>query len=146
MILAYPPMPSLVCAVCLFIAVAVGAYRQWCLHVWEVIEILPSADDWDNKSRDLRLSAYAPGWKSNNFRVGSWLVVAACSTLGGAWESFFLRGSEIEHGIQCFLGILLIRWLLSAALGISAASFALRRQETGCRGQQTEKQATGYRL
>jgi hypothetical protein len=42
---AYPNSSWVGCALCLVIAVAVGAYRQWCICFWERIEILLPADD-----------------------------------------------------------------------------------------------------
>ncbi|MGD0226816.1 MAG: hypothetical protein ABSF71_31190 [Terriglobia bacterium] len=126
MILALPNNSWVGCAMCLLIAVLVGAYRQWCIYFWERIELLPIADDGDNKSEDFHLNAYVPGWKSNKFRIGSWLLVAACSTLGAAWGTVLLRGFNFEHRIIYFLGILLTRWLLSALLGMSVANHTLR--------------------
>jgi hypothetical protein len=85
-------------------------------------------DDGDNKPEDLPLGAYVPGWKSLKVRIGSWLLVAACSTLGAAWGTVLLRGFHIQPGIWYFLGILLTRWLLSALLGTSVANYTLRTQ------------------
>jgi hypothetical protein len=126
MILAYPHPSWKLCALCLLIAVAAGAYRRWCLYFGERIEILPTLDDGDKRSEDLHLDAYVPGWKSNKFRIGLWLLVAACSTLGAAWGTVLLRGVNIQPDIWYFLGILLTRWVLSALLGTSVANYALR--------------------
>jgi len=139
MTFAFVRTPGFACALCLFIAFAVGTYRHWCISFWERIEILPDAADGDIMSEELRLGAYVPGWKSNNFRVGSWLLVAACSTLGAGWGTVLLRGAQTVHAALFFLGILLTRWALSVTLGIGAASLALRRHWT-------EKQGTGSGL
>ncbi len=139
MLYAFARTPGFACALCLLIAVAAGAYRQWCLRLWERIELLPTADDRDYKSEDARLGAYVPGWKSNNFRVGSWFLVTACSTFGAAWGTILLRATGIVHAGLYFLGILLTRWALSATLGLGAANLALRKYAT-------ETPATGYKL
>lgn len=115
---------------CLLIAIAVGAYRRWCLYFWERIEILPNLDDGDKKSEDLHLHAYVPGWRSRKFRIGSWLMAAACSGLGAGWATVLLRGVNIQRDVWYFLGILLTRWVLSALLGIGAATYALRRHDS----------------
>ena len=92
----------------------------------------------------LRLNDYVPGWKSKKFRIGSWLFVAACGTLGAAWTTLLLRGPDIRPGIGYFLAILLARWVLSAITGIGAANYSLRKYGTGFQG--TATQETGYRL
>lgn len=130
MLLTFPHPSWLDCAACLLIAVAIGAYRQWCIYFWERIELLPSAGDSDTLPEDLRLSAYVPGWKSNKVRVGSWLLAAACSGLGAGWATVILRGVNIQRDVWYFLGIVLTRWVLSALLGIGAATYALRRHDS----------------
>jgi hypothetical protein len=113
-----------VSALCLLIAVVVGAYRHWCKYLWIRTAIVLVADAGDNKPEELRLGACVPGWKSIKVRIGSWLLVAAFSTLGAAWGA--LRGFDIGQGSKYFLGILLTRWLLSALLGRSMANYTLQ--------------------
>jgi hypothetical protein len=124
MILAFPHTSWVVCALGLLIAVVVGAYRHWCKYLWIRTAIVLVANAGDNKPEELRLGAYVPGWKSIKVRIGSWLLVAACSTLGAAWGA--VRGFDIGQGSKYFLGILLTRWLLSALLGRSVANYTLR--------------------
>jgi hypothetical protein len=112
--------------------------------LWERIELLPTAGDRAILPEDLHLDDYVPGWKSENFRIGSWFFVAGCSILGAAWATILLRGTDIRPGIKYFLGILLTRWVLSAIIGIGAAYFAQRRP--GTRFQGTETPGQGYRL
>ncbi len=41
-----PMHPSwFACTACVLLALAAGAYRQWCIYFWERIELLPSTDD-----------------------------------------------------------------------------------------------------
>ena len=82
MTLAFPLTSWVVCALCLLIAVVVGAYRHWCKYLWIRTAIVLVANAGDNRPGELRLGAYVPGWKSIKVRVGSWLLVAAFSTLG----------------------------------------------------------------
>lgn len=140
-----PMHPSwFACTACVLLALAAGAYRQWCIYFWERIELLPSTDAGNILPEDLRLNDYVPGWKSKKFRIGSWLFVAACGTLGAAWTTLLLRGPDIRPGIRYFLAILLARWVLSAITGIGAANYSLRKYGTGFQG--TATQETGYRL
>ena len=126
MTLAFPITSWVVCALCLLIAVVVGAYRHGCKYLWIRTAIVLVANAGDNKPEELRLGAYVPGWKSIKVRIGSWLLVAAFSTLGAAWGAVLLRGFDIGQGSKYFLGILLTRWLLSALLGRSVANYTLR--------------------
>jgi hypothetical protein len=126
MILAFPNTSLVVCALCLLIAVVVGAYRHGCKYLWIRTAIVLVADGGANKRQDLHLGAYLPGWKSIKVRIGSWLLVAACSTLGAALGAVLPQRFDIGHGSKYFLGILLTRWLLSALLGRSVANYTLR--------------------
>ena len=123
MTLAFPIISWVVCALCLLIAVVVGTYRHGCKYLWIRTAIVLVGNAGDNKPEELRLGAYAPGWKSIKVRIGSWLLVAAFSTLGAAWGAVLLRGFDIGQGSKYFLGILLARWLLSALLGRSVAKY-----------------------
>ena len=125
MILAFPNTSLVVCALCLLIAVAVGAYRHGCKYLWIRTLIVLVADGGANKRQDLHLGAYVPSWKSIKVRIGSWLLVAACSTLGAALGTVLNQRFDIEQGSE-FGGILLTRWLLSAVLGRSVANYTLR--------------------
>jgi hypothetical protein len=124
MILAFPNISLVVCALCLLIAVVAGVYRHWCKYLWIRTAIVLVANAGDEKPEQLRLGAYVPAWKSIKVRIGSWLLVAACSTLGAAWGA--VRGFGIGQASKYFLGILLTRWLLSALLGRSVANYTLR--------------------
>jgi hypothetical protein len=84
---------------------------------------------------DLFLDAYIPAWKLRRLRIGSWLLVAALSILGVYLRTFLLQPPGIRLHTDVFVEILLIRWLLSALLGGSAADYTLTMAE----GLQTEK-------
>ena len=101
-------------------------------------EIVVMATAGDNKTEELRLGPYVPAWKSRQVRIGSWLLVAAFSTLGAALAT----GFDIQHSSKYFLGILLARWLLSALLGRAVAGYT--EQVSGARRQVsgTERQST----
>ena len=119
MTLTFPNTSWLVYAPCLLIAVAIGAFRHWSIYLWNRTEIVVIATGGNHTTEELRLGPYVPAWKSLHVRTGSWLLVAACSTLGAALAT----GFAIQHSSKYFLGILLARWLLSALLGRSVASY-----------------------
>ena len=77
MTLAFPITSWVVCALCLLIAVVVGTYRHGCKYLWIRTAIVLVGRAGDNKPEELRLGAYAPGWKSIKVRIGQWLLVAA---------------------------------------------------------------------
>ena len=126
MILAFRNTSLVACALCLLVAVVVGAFRHWCAYLWKRTGIVLIAAGGGNKTEELRLGAYVPAWKSRNVRLGSWLLVAACSTLGAALVTVLPKDFDIGRGGKYFLGILLIRWLLSALLGKGVANYTLR--------------------
>jgi hypothetical protein len=117
MILAYLNPSWVVCALCLLIAVVIGAFRHWSIYLWNRTEIVVVATGGDNKTEELRLGPYVPAWKSRQVRIGSWILVAAFSILGAALAT----GFDLQR--KYFLGILLARWLVSVVLGRSVASY-----------------------
>ena len=123
MILTFPSTFLVGGALCLLVAVVVGAFRHWCIYLWNRTETVVLAAGGDNL--ELRLGPYVPAWKSRQVRMGSWLLVAAYSTLGAAWAT--VRG--FDFGMY-FWGILLIRWLLSALLGTGVANHTLRQAQS----------------
>jgi hypothetical protein len=64
MILAFPNISLVVCALCLLIAVVAGVYRHWCKYLWIRTAIVLVANAGDEKPEQLRLGAYVPAWKS----------------------------------------------------------------------------------
>ena len=129
MIFPFPNTSLIVGALCLLIAVVVGAFRHWCIYLWKRTEVVPVAAGGGDETEELRLGAYIPAWKSHKVRMGSWLLVAACSSLGAALGAVLLRGFDSGHGSTYFLEFLFTRWLLSALLGRGLASYTLRKAE-----------------
>jgi len=125
MTLAFSHTAWVACALCLLIAVVVGAYRHGCKYLWIRTAIVLVAGAGDNKPGKMRLGAYVPGWESRKVRIGSWLLVAAFSTLAAALGTVLSRGFDFGQGSKYFLGILLTRWLLSALLGRIVAEYTL---------------------
>ena len=101
MILAIPNSSLVVCALCLLVAVVVGAFRHWCIYLWNRTETVVLAAGGDDPSEEWRLGPYVPAWKSRQVRMGSWLLVAACSTLGAAWEPSGASISACTFGEFC---------------------------------------------
>jgi hypothetical protein len=129
MIIAFSRISWVGCALCMLMAVVVGAFRHWCMYLWKRTGILRIAAGKDNKAEELRLGPYVPTWKSRKVQLGSWLSVAACSILGAALGTVPPQGFDIGHFSNYFLGILLTRWLLSALLGRGVANYTLRRSK-----------------
>lgn len=130
MILSFPIISLMLCALCLLIAIVAGAYRHWCKCLWMRTEIVLVSDGGDNETEELRLGARVPAWKSRTVRIGSWLLVTAFSTLGAAFGTVPPQGFDIGHGSKYFWRILLARWLLSALLGRGVANYTLRRAQS----------------
>jgi hypothetical protein len=117
------------CALFLLMAVVVGVFRHWCVCLWNRTEVVLIADGGGSKTEELRFGAHIPAWKSRNLRIGSWLLVAACSTLGAALGTVLMQGFDVAHGSKYFFGILLVRWFLSVLLGRGLAIYTLRRAQ-----------------
>jgi hypothetical protein len=124
MIFEFSNTSLMVCALCLLIAVVIGAFRHWSIYLWNRTEIVVIGTAGGNKTEEWRLGPYVPAWKLRRVRIRSWLLVTAFSTLGAVLATSF----DIQCGSKHFLGILLARWLLSALLG-GVGSYALRQAQ-----------------
>ena len=72
MIPAYPNTSQVVCVLCLFIAVVVGAFRHRSIYLWNRTEIVELAAGGGNKTEELPLGPYVPAWKSRQGRRTAW--------------------------------------------------------------------------
>ena len=129
MIFAFPHTSLLVCALCLLISVVIGAFRHWSIYLWNRTEIVVIATCGNNTTEELRLGPYVPAWNSRQVRIGSWLLVTALSVLGAALGAVVSQGFDFGHSGKYLGGILFTRWLLSALLGRSVASYTLRKAQ-----------------
>jgi len=75
---------------------------------------------------ELRVGIYIPAWKSRSRRLGSRLAVSLLSILGAAPAVLPHLSRPVPH-LCTFLALLVIRWLMSAALGTSLTRYTLRK-------------------
>ncbi len=128
MITAIHNLHGLLGAFCLLIAVVIGAFRHWCIYLWRRTELMRLAGAQGN-AEELRLGVHIPAWKSRRLRIASWLAVCLLSTMGAAFETILRQPFSPAPRLPAFLAILLLRWLLSAAVGSCLAAYTLRKSE-----------------
>jgi hypothetical protein len=121
-----PNFALLGAAVCLLIAVAIGAYRQWYLRLLKTVELdMPETELEADEGPvpDVKLSE-RKFWR---VRIATWFLVTALSVDGAALRTSQLDPPGVQRQQFAFLSILLIRWILSAVVGRSYAIHTLRK-------------------
>ena len=121
------PNPALLgAAVCLLIAVGIGAYRQWYLKLLKTVELVETSRELEANEaavQDAKLSRI----KFWRVRIATWFLVSALSVAGAALRTSQLNPPGIERQGFAFASIILIRWTLSALIGKSWANHTLRK-------------------
>jgi hypothetical protein len=128
MITSIHNLHGLLCAFCLLIAVVIGAFRHWCIYQWRGTELVLLGGA-PGDAVELRVGVHIPAWKSRRLRIASWVAVCLLSTMGAAFETILRQPFSPAPRILAFLAILLLRWLLSAAVGRCLAAYTLRKSE-----------------
>ncbi len=73
-------------------------------------------NDSDVDGQDRPRSALAPGWHADDFLLLGWLLFLPPLGLYGAWQ----RTEYTDRQKQIFVGVFIVVWLLSAAIGFLA--------------------------
>jgi hypothetical protein len=118
---------------CLLLAILVGAYRQFCIHLLSRTLCIEVTDD-QGQAKTVPLGTYCPAWLSARHRLSSWLLVAVSSLWGaGVVATTPMLPPTVDPSDTwgfgtVFVVALVSRWILSAVLGRGLAMYCLHQE------------------